>query len=212
MIGIGLFPLGEAVMGVNKLAWNRFPAGVRTAENKLWLNPDGMVTWIYEMTLGRSMGGAYGDSYTFAQAHPDLGEELWGYRHRAQIASNFTLIPKLMEEPKAWKRKSADSEENQWVVRMIVDKGSSPDTSADKDTNFRATPSQVRLVALNRYGDAMQCYPIGYFDHGAKFVPFILPNVDPNLPARQAIHRRRLHRGGHQGGRDSPARGRRLGL
>jgi hypothetical protein len=166
VIGACMMPLGESVAG-----WNRHPNGIRGETKALLpvLNPDGFVTWIYEMTLGRGMGGAYGGGYTFAQAHPNLGEELWAVRHKVQSTSAFSLPPELLNKPKAWK---ADIKgEEGYVVRMTVQKGvPEKSSSADKDHYFRATDSQIRLVAVNSDGEARQFFPVGYFEKGVTFI------------------------------------------
>jgi hypothetical protein len=188
VIGIEMLPFPQAIM--NWHGWDRYPDGNRTnsddsrlPENKLWLNPDGFVTWMYEMTLGRSLGGSYGGDYTFAQAHPDLGEELWGYRHRAKPSSIFAMPNSVMDPPVAWlysekeKTTAPDAEKtwttdkNRYVVRMRVRKGSeAPMVSTDRDLFFRATPSQIRLVAIDSAGNAIQAYPVGFLSHGDRFV------------------------------------------
>jgi hypothetical protein len=191
VIGVEMLPFPQAIMG-SSLGWDPYPDGnrladdARTPDSKLWLNPDGFVTWIYEMTLGRSMGGAYGGDLTFAQAHPDLREELWGYRHRVQLTSNFTLPNSMMDAPVAWQYSEKDlkdkdlvlANEKAWpadkaryIVRMRVRKGSEfPNVSTDKDLFFRATPSQIRLVAVDNSGNTVQAYPVGFLDKGERFV------------------------------------------
>ena len=180
VLGIEMMPVGTNLMPLAGIAgFNRYPEGLRGQRDGLWLNPDGFVEWIADMACGRGLGG--GSKYTFEQAHPDLRQELWGYRERAGLASQFALRPELFAVTGLW---SVDNADAAWpaggggkefpadagraiVLRTEFERGLGEKISADIDENLRVSASQVRLVATkNGSGETRQFYPVGTIDHG----------------------------------------------
>jgi len=119
-----------------------------------------------------------GGDQSFADVHPDLAVESYGYRNVTQYGSNPALLgdllrvegPYVSNNPELLKKYSIKASPQVAVLRLIIDKGSeSPNVSCDThDSMFRITPTQVRLVT-EKNGERTQRYPIGILWKGTDF-------------------------------------------
>jgi len=183
IIGVEMLPLGTRILG-----FDRFPTEQRmtpdgygqiTGSASVWLAPERFVTGMWSLASGGSMGGAK----AFAQEHPDILTESYGYRNTVQPGANTTLIQSMAKlrgiyevadakTARTWVGSDADM--RVIVVRVQTEMGEkAPTRAADADSHFRITPTQVRLVA-SKGGRMHQYYPIGYMDMGTTFVPLSL--------------------------------------
>lgn len=165
LIGIQMLPLTSTIAG-----YNRYPNGMARRSTAIWLDPDGFVESIWDMTSGNSFGG----SPAFAIVHPHLLRELYGLRYTVQYAGRKTLAPSLLKVLAAGSipdNKTALFHippmpgKKIVVVRTEVDHGSSQPAISSDAGYFRLTPSEVRLVTTQGH----QYYPIGFLKDGAVF-------------------------------------------
>ena len=170
LIGIDMLPLPTTILG-----YNRYPtsSGMAGKSAGMWLAPGSFTSWIWSQLSGGAWSG--GGSVPFAQIHPDIQRELYGYRHTVQYAGMKTLPPNLLTVLAAsrlpFKTLPALGIPNPGayhhilVVRSRVRRGSKPPDISDDEGYFRLTPTEVRLVTTHQ----RQYYPIGYLKFGKHF-------------------------------------------
>ena len=189
LLGLQMLPLPRSLMGFDRFPGDNAMQGEGPGElsrntNGVWFSPDQFVQLIWKGASGRSLGGTgLYDKYSWADVHPDLTVESYGYRNNVWKASQRTLPADLFSVSAAWYSSDPKDYETLGIpatasrgravlVRSEVKRGDRPpDVSTDpEDAFFRITPTQVRLLTSKQ----RQYYPIGYLDQGRKFQPLPL--------------------------------------
>jgi hypothetical protein len=143
----------------------------KAIRSPLFIAPDRFVLAIWDLASNRSLGG----SIAFESRHPDLSVESYGYRNVVEYGAGRTLVPSLVHLTGAYRDKDsadlkrfnlADSGLQALVLRTEIDQGTDqPKVSADADSFFRITPTQIRLVT----DKGRQYYPVGFLEEGVTF-------------------------------------------
>ncbi|NNM85409.1 MAG: CvpA family protein [Phycisphaerales bacterium] len=189
LIGLQMLPLPTSIAG-----YDRYPSakGMDEPSSGVWLDPDGFTQGIWELMSGNSLGGPK----AFAEVHPDLLRELYGYRNTVQFSDWHTLPANLLKVPFASSIIKVNALEflgipdpsngQIFLVRAFVNHGSQEPDVSSLQSYFRITPTQVRLVT----NMGRQYYPIGYLKYGLHFKPVNsqTPIVDDYQPYKG--HRR----------------------
>ncbi len=181
IIGIEMMPLPTSILG-----YSRYPNGMNHSATDVWLDPDGLVTAIWNNVGGGSMGGPT----VFADVNPDFLRQLYGYRHGVFYGTWNTLPANLLkvismgslhgDNLVALKIPSPGRHHKILLIQTRVRRGATePDVSAnsaDGENYLFLTPTQVRLVTSGGH----QYYPIGYLKFGEVYHPLHLntPVVD----------------------------------
>jgi hypothetical protein len=182
VIGIEMLPLYTSLMGYDRFGGeSRMEGdipGVASNNHNTWLAPERFVLALWNGASGRSLGG----KQAWADVHPDIDVESYGYRNTVLYASNHTIPADLMELSGAWSSaepkdlapfgiKPPEAGKKIVMVRTSVKRGKDNVDSADPgDPLFRITPTEIRLVTGNQH----QYYPIGYLERGTEFTPLPL--------------------------------------
>jgi len=161
IVGLEYLPMSEMLIGTIR---NRDES--RAVDRSF---PASFVTGIYYLANGRSLGGD-----DLLSVHPDLSEEIPGYRHTVQPDGRQVLDPDLLQV-KNWyvtktiklrdnKFREASSDHRFVVVRTVIAKGDTPPKVSVDSTSLgdflMLTPPQVRLVTSGA-GPVYQYFPIG---------------------------------------------------
>jgi len=186
LLGVEMMPLPRSILG-----YDRFPTentmqadGVTTGDltkkaSNIWFAPDQFVAGIWGMVSGKSLGG----NNQWADVHPDIVTELYGYRNSVVKGSARALAPSLFSVQGVWTSTdakdleglgvTAEGSRNKLVmVRVKVDKGDKENASNDPpdDSYFRVSATQIRMVT----DKGEQFYPSGYLEQGRHFRPLTL--------------------------------------
>ncbi len=186
LLGVQMMPLPRVILG-----YDRFPGdntmqaeGVTTGEltkksSGILFAPDQFVAGIWGMVAGKSLGG----NMYWADVHPNLVAELYGYRNSVVKGSARALAPSLFTVQGAWASNepkdleglglSPEGSRNKLVmVRVKVDKGDKENNSNDPpdDSYFRISATQIRMMT----DKGEQYYPSGYLEQGRRFHPLPL--------------------------------------
>jgi hypothetical protein len=180
IIGFEMLPIRTAIFG-EKLGFDRYAGGmvasepgVAAAPANIWLMPDRFTLAIWHGASGRSLGGSADRS--FSDIHPDLTVESYGYRNTVEYAASSVLPADLLTVDAAYTTDAqdvltrlkipADNSKQAVVLRIVVDRGTEqPKVSADADSHFRITASNIRLLTDKE----QQYYPIGHLVNGITF-------------------------------------------
>ena len=198
LVGIQMLPLGTAILGYDRFGGatgmrvEGDPTAVASGSN-IWLDPDNFTVGMWELALGKAMGGSVG----FSNVHPNFLVESYGYRQTVASGANTALPADLLAVPVAWQSADAgilkqlnitDPDKAVVMVRAEVSQGGDPPKSAvNMGTTgdaakgyFFITPTQIRLVT----DKARQYYPIGHLERGTSLImtPYDSGQIADDMP------------------------------
>ncbi|MGC9259777.1 MAG: hypothetical protein ACP5I8_06820 [Phycisphaerae bacterium] len=186
MVGIEMLPLPSSILG-----YARYDSAQSLADNspnRLWLNPDGFVTTLWDMVSGRSLG-----NHSFGKNHPQALREFYADRYTVQYAGAKALPPDLLHVAFAAplpatmdKRYGIPAQGRQVIlIRTEVSHGDvQPNVSSDQGY-FRLTPAEVQLVTTH----GKMYFPTGYLEYGREYIPLRLD--EPMVDDYRTVHGRR---------------------
>ena len=198
LVGLQMLPLGTVLLGYDRFGGDTGmrvdgdPTAVAAGTN-IWLAPDNFTVGLWNLALGKSLGGGVG----FANAHPNFLVETYGYRQTVAAGANTALPKELLEVPVAWQSSDpailkelniTDPDKAVVMVRAEVSQGGDPPKSAVNmgttgdaaKAYFFITPTQIRLVT----DKPRQYYPIGYLERGTSLIltPYDSGQIADDMP------------------------------
>ena len=109
VVGIEMMPLPRTLMGYDRFPGESVmhdkdrPGEASRATSGVWFGPDRLVQAIWKGASGGGLGG----NYAWADIHPDLSVESYGYRNSAAVGSTRTVLQENFDVQAAWMTKDA---------------------------------------------------------------------------------------------------------